>query len=274
MQLLQRLTEQADRQQEVAELISLIKQAKVFFDQRGNNESAWLYRGVKRSDVPEGLVGVASPRSDRRPTDTATALHDRLDNRLYQDFGIKYRSTSFFVSGDEGLADDYGRVCLILPLGEFKYVYSKNTRDAYNKFRARKVRAYILKQPEAQHLDLSGMPTGEGQGGEATTRHNENEAMAWLDNRPETRALVDRWFEEAYQLCKYTAPSNIIEGIWSSNELMLHCAQVAVIPVQPTVHPDTIQAAERQLNAKFDLGMEAYPGTKELIDLMLPYIFK
>lgn len=274
MQLLQQLTEQADQQQEVAELISLIKQSKVFFDQRGDDEFAWLYRGIKRSEVPTGLAGVASPRPDRRPTDTATALHDRLDNKLYQEFGIKYRSASLFVTGDETLADDYGRVCLIFPLGEFKYVYSKTTRDAYNKFRARKAKAYILQSPEAQGLDLSEMPDPEKSSNASAARYSENEVMNWIDSKPEVRAIADRWFEEAYRSCHYTSPTNIMEGILSSNEIMLHCAKVAVVPVQPHVHPDTIQLIERQLNAKFDLGLEAYPNTKELINLMLPYIFK
>lgn len=152
MQLLQLLTEQADRQQEVVELINLIKQAKPFFDQRGDDPAAWLYRGLRRPDVPTGLIGVASPRQDRRPLDTANQLHDQLDNRLQQDFGIKYRSTSTFVSGDKSLADDYGTVCIILPLGQFKYVYAKNTRDAYNMFRARKLRRFLIDKQKTRLL--------------------------------------------------------------------------------------------------------------------------
>ena len=274
MQLLQLLTEQADRQQEVVELINLIKQAKPFFDQRGSDANAWLYRGVKRSEVPQTLAAATSPRQDRRPADTAPQLHARLDNRLEQEFGIKYRSTSTFVTSDRGFASDYGQVCVILPLGQFKYVYAKNTRDAYNRFRARQAKKYIMDRAEAKNLDLSGMPSYGPSMSDAGARTQEADLMNWFDSQPELKPLIDEWFEATYQSCQYTSPQSIMEGLLSGNEIMLHCDHIAVIPVVAHVHPDTISLIERALNAKFDLGMEAYPSTSELINLMLPYIFK
>lgn len=267
MQLLQLLTEQADRRQEVVELINLIKQAKIFFDQRGDDPAAWLYRGVKRNEVPQTLASVISPRQDRRPADTAPQLHDRLDNRLYQDFGIKYRSTATFVCGEEGLASDYGTLCLILPLSTFKYVYAKNTRDAYNKFRARKVKRCIMSSPNARTLDLSGMPDNP-----TVTKYGEAEEMAWIDSKPELRKLADEWFEETYQSCHYVSPSNIMEGLLSGNEIMLHCDHLAVIPYREHIHPDVILEVEHALNARF--GLEDTIDSKQLINLMLPHIFK
>lgn len=269
MQLLQLLTEQADRQQEVVELIHAIRQAKPFFDQRGDDPGAWLYRGINSREVPTGLVEVRSPRNDRQPLDTAPTIHNMLDAKLFQEFGVKYRSTSTFVTGDLLFAADYGKLCVVLPLGSFKYVYAKNMKDAYDYFSAYDLKNAILSSPSVapEYKDeIKDMP--------ADSRWSQREIIRVVDHTPALHKFRDDWFEERYKACNYISPVNITEGLLSGHEIMLHCEQLAIIPYTPTVHPDTIALIERQLNARFDLGMEQYPSIKQLINLILPYIFK
>lgn len=265
MQLLQLLTEQADRQQEVVELMYAIRQAKPFFDQTADDPAAWLYRGINRSETPTTLSGVISPRADRQPLDTPLQIHTMLDNRLYQDFGIKYRSNSMFVTGDRAFAGDYGALCIVLPLGPFKYAYGKNVRDAYGEFRAQKLRASIIESPEGQSADLTELMEIE-----SDTKWCAKQIMDFVDKHPHLHPVRDRWFEETYKLCGYVSPPNIMEGLLSGNEIMLHAAKMAIIPVQRNVHPDVIETAERYLNARFELDTDqGTPSTIQFLNMIL-----
>lgn len=271
MQLLQKLTEQADRQQEVVQLIDLIKQAKPFFDQRGDSPYSWLYRGVKKNEMPTGLVGVVSPRQDRQPLDTSPQIHQMLDDRLLKDFGYRYRSTSTFVTSDSSLATDFGSLCVVLPLGEFKYVYAEKVRDAYNMFRAQSLRVFIIQHPDM----YEGVDTTELSALEGESRWLGREIMNWIDKHPALHAARDAWFEQQYAKCGFVSPDNIMKGIDSSNEIMLHCDSVALIPFRIQNHPDLIRTVEQVMNIQIDFNFRGrYLDTNELINTLLPHIFK
>ena len=269
MQLLQKLTEQADRQQEVAELIGLIKQAKPFFDQRGDDPNAWLYRGLSSKDIPTALAEVRAPRSDRRPLDTSPDLHALLDAKLAEDFGFRYRSGATFVTGDHNFATDYGSLCIVLPLGQFKYVYAKTAKDAYDFFNAEDLKNTILATDSVSPEDKDVVRDLQ-----IDSPRTNREAMRIINQHPSLLKIRDRWFEAGYAGCGYTSPDNIIEGIASGHEIMLQCPQIAIIPFRTATHPDILHAVGSQLKFRFDFGMEKYPTTGQLINLMLPHIFK
>lgn len=267
MQLLRQLTEQADHQQEVVDLIALVKQAKPFFDQRAH-EVVWFFRGVKSAELPTAMGGVVTPRTDRRPVDTTLKFHEMLDDRLYQDFGFRYRSGATFVTGSRQGSGDYGFPCIVLPLGPFELVYGEECTDAYGHFRGRQLKEYLENNAHSVNLQLAGMPN------EVSTRQGEEALTQWCESKPEATKLMNDWFERQYAMCKYKKGS-VVEACLSGREIMLHSPKNAIIPFRRNVHPDTIGYVERAISDRLHLDLEdGYPSTGQLIQLMLPHIFK
>lgn len=74
-------------------------------------------------------------RQDRSPADTSQSTHKLLDEWFDSNFGIKARSQALFCMGssDRGVkaTDQYGDPYIIMPVGNFKYVWSPNVADLY-----------------------------------------------------------------------------------------------------------------------------------------------
>lgn len=262
MHLLQQLTEQADLQQEVEGLIHIIKQAQPFFEKRGTDVNNWFFRGIPHSMAPRGLFAVESARPDRQPKDVSPELHKMMDDRLLQDFGHRFRSEATFVVNDQSMASDYGDVCIILPLGKFDFIYSKQVRDAYNILRARNLRAYIISESPSRELDLAGMPTDFG------SKAGEVEFLKWVHSRPELEVLIPEWFERVYNTFGYTK-GTLESAMASQNEIMLRSPTYAIIPRQKIIHPNTMEAVDRVLGTKLALEFDGYPSTMQLINKMI-----
>jgi hypothetical protein len=88
-----------------------------------------VYRGVK-SGGPFAFIGI--PRKDRRPLDTDDDVHKGVDKAFLNIFGWRARSQAIFVTGDEYQANYYGKLYVIFPIGNFKYVYAPQVRDLYH----------------------------------------------------------------------------------------------------------------------------------------------
>jgi len=73
-------------------------------------------------------------RTDRRPKDTGYDAHYKLDDMFQQEFGIRYRSSSIFVSGKRTEASNYGdNVYAIFPTGNnYNYVFNRKVTDLYS----------------------------------------------------------------------------------------------------------------------------------------------
>lgn len=270
MQLLQQLSEQADLYQQVVELGYLLRQAKPFFDQLGNNTDSWAFRGLRQGSVPTTLAGTMEPRKGRLPVDTPMIIHRMLDEQLEREFGVRYRSDATFVTGSSMHAGDYGTLCLIFPQGPFEAVYGKNVGDAYQKFRIHKLVRYILEHAEPLGLDVTGMPKS------PTTRGEEDNAMKWIDAHPDVQPLIKEWFDETYKSCDYQRVTDLGSALESSKEIMIHCDKIAVVPCKRNIHPDIIPMVERYLNVRlnFDGGENGTPDTMGLIRMMVPHLFK
>ena len=74
-------------------------------------------------------------RQDRSPTDTSQKTHEMLDRWFDQAFGLRARSQALFCMGssDRGVkaTKQYGDTFIIMPVGEFKYVWSPEVIDLY-----------------------------------------------------------------------------------------------------------------------------------------------
>lgn len=73
---------------------------------------------------------VAPTRKDRRPRDLALDLHEAADDWFLKRFGVRFRSQSIFVTSVRVVASGYGpQTVRILPLGNYRYCWSRSTSD-------------------------------------------------------------------------------------------------------------------------------------------------
>jgi len=101
-----------------------------FFKQNGYGyKSLPLYRGLNKSIQTYRII---EPRKNRIPKNTKLQLHNALDKLLYKKFGWKPRSEGVFCTGSEFKARFYGYVYIMLPIGDFKFVWSPKIDDLFN----------------------------------------------------------------------------------------------------------------------------------------------
>lgn len=97
-----------------------------------------FYRGIRKFvplTVPfPGVYGtdasIWKTQQDRKPMTSESWFHDKLNDALYQHFGTKYRSSSTFVTPFKDTAGIYGEVFVMIPIGEYEYLWSPIVSDA------------------------------------------------------------------------------------------------------------------------------------------------
>lgn len=93
-------------------------------------KNKFLWRGTRHriNDFKKMIT-----RTDREPTDTCREMHDLLDDIFYEKFDVHARSaTVFCFSSIEG-AKHYGDYRnIIIPVGDFNYIWSPKIRDLYS----------------------------------------------------------------------------------------------------------------------------------------------
>jgi hypothetical protein len=89
-----------------------------------------LFRGAGKSSSP----GIILPgfRKDRKPSDTPLKIH-RAVNKVFQTkFGVPFRNGTFTTGAYED-ADAYGsRVYIVIPINEFKFLWSTGVHDLFD----------------------------------------------------------------------------------------------------------------------------------------------
>ena len=75
---------------------------------------------------------IRNVRKDRMPKDMPYKIHNELDDRFYQEYGIRARSNSIFVTGAYNDAKSYGDVVKHGHIGN-KYQYGDKVNKQYNK---------------------------------------------------------------------------------------------------------------------------------------------
>lgn len=134
---------------EDSELKDLLENDCAFFLEESKRKG-FLIRGVNRitrgerhelpdpSDESKTVPFWEIPvRQDRTPSDTSIKTHELLDNWFNKVFKIKARTQALFCTGSSprgvSHAHQYGDPYIIMPIGEFKYVWSNEVPDLYNK---------------------------------------------------------------------------------------------------------------------------------------------
>ncbi len=87
----------------------------------------FLYRGTDTRDY----FGTKTVRTNRIPMSTPEELHNEIDDLMYDMYGIHGRSKSIFCTFNPDDAGGYGDIMLVFPIGNFKYLWSKDYEDLY-----------------------------------------------------------------------------------------------------------------------------------------------
>ena len=70
---------------------------------------------------------------NRQTTDIPEAISDAMNNWMTTEFGEPFRN-ALFVSGNENMANNYGRIYLVFPIGNFTFLYHDKFKDIYSTF--------------------------------------------------------------------------------------------------------------------------------------------
>ena len=98
-----------------------------------------LYRGIlsnsfkppRAKRIYEDEVFKVKVRKHRLPLHTDSFVHKSIDTWMLNKLGSRFRSQAVFCVGAKNQATQYGAVYVILPIGDFKFAWSKNVDDLY-----------------------------------------------------------------------------------------------------------------------------------------------
>ena len=95
-----------------------------------------LYRGVSMFKFDEGEYARIVPvNQNRRPTNTSAVAHQAVDDWFQAKFGIRFRQSSVFCTGNLGDAQSYagtsGTTAIVMPVGDYDYCWSPDVGDLY-----------------------------------------------------------------------------------------------------------------------------------------------
>lgn len=121
---------------------SQIKNDCSFFFQESEGKGL-LLRGVGEPGNQIGLIEIGSSvypvyrkrvRRDRKPLSTHIDIHREIDNWFDDKFDIKARSSTLFCVGAKGWSSTskYGERYIIIPIDEFRYVWSWDIEDLFD----------------------------------------------------------------------------------------------------------------------------------------------
>lgn len=110
-------------------LDDIVRDCSEFLEQCGKQP---LYRGLKPR--PDADITLHHTRTDRVPRDMNKELSARLDVAIEDVVGFKTRSAGTFSTGNGGLANEYGTLCLVFPKNGFQFAWSPAIQDPFVNF--------------------------------------------------------------------------------------------------------------------------------------------
>jgi len=111
----------------------IYKDCKPYFDlvKKNKVQNKFLWRGSK-SITLKNSFGKFSIRKNREPLDTCITMHKIL-NKIFKKYTkIKARSETVFGIPNKNTSKVYGKPYILIPVGKFDYIWSKEIDDLYN----------------------------------------------------------------------------------------------------------------------------------------------
>ena len=104
-----------------------------FLQEIGDPNKFTLYRGIQDTAFTENpYQGIKDVRLDNRlPTDTSQSDHTEINQYFEEAYGHPYRN-GLFVTGTALIAENYGDVYAIFPIGKFDYIWHPKIPDLYS----------------------------------------------------------------------------------------------------------------------------------------------
>jgi len=154
-----------------------------------------LYSG--RDGKPDFFIG--DVRQNRQPRNTNKEIHEIADKVFSQIFGIKARTSTIFTTSEYREADYYGTSYIIVPIGDFKIVWSPKVRDFT--------------------MAIDDKSVWEPQGFKETMilMVHDKKSPEYIEMR------LKRWIKDNYKI------GDLDKALSSSNEIMLHCNQYVAL---------------------------------------------
>jgi hypothetical protein len=113
----------------------------------------WIYRGSDKT-IPSKNRGIKAfiPRTNRRPKDMDTGLHNIFDEAFNSMFGWYARSEGVFTTSNKSVAGNYGKPYIFVPEGRYRYVWSDDVDDLYG--RADDLNLHMIDSDQAWYDDF------------------------------------------------------------------------------------------------------------------------
>ena len=90
-----------------------------------------LYRGMKYDSEDFTVKDVRL--DDRRAQDMDSAVHSQLNSYFQNKFGEPFRN-ALFVAGTQHVAESFGKLYMVFPIGEFSFIWSPQVFDLYSQY--------------------------------------------------------------------------------------------------------------------------------------------
>jgi hypothetical protein len=118
---------------------TIIKECAPFINEVKDITEYRLHRGIlsnsfkppRAKRIYEDEVFKVKVRKHRLPLHTNSLVHKTIDTWMLNKLGSRFRSQAVFCVGAKYQAAQYGAIYVILPIGDFKFAWSKNVDDLY-----------------------------------------------------------------------------------------------------------------------------------------------
>lgn len=132
----------------------IVAECAPFINEVKNIAEYRLHRGIlsnsfkppRAKRIYEDEIFKVKVRKRRMPLHTNSLVHKSIDDWMLNNLGSRFRSQAVFCVGAKYQAAQYGVIYVVLPIGDFKFAWSKNVDDLYAELdnpRARQDSKYI-----------------------------------------------------------------------------------------------------------------------------------
>lgn len=105
----------------------IFKDCKPFLKELKKSNYEFLYSGRKNRE----LVIHGKVRKNREPRHTPEIVHNIINNKFKDKFGVKARSESLFAIKNRHLSELYGEPFYVFPKGRYNLIYNEKIEDLY-----------------------------------------------------------------------------------------------------------------------------------------------
>ena len=149
-------------------------------------------------DTKGELITAPGFNPNRYPKDTPRYLHKELNHIFTHLFKFPFRNGTFVTSNSD-MAKDYGNVVLIIPIGEFHYLWSPHVKDLFEDW-------------------------DEFESGEIFNAKQKG------DPSPNIEDMCNKYLELMERNVMQYRTINLKDAIESGNEIMIYCDRYFVFP--------------------------------------------